>query len=149
MCSYCGCQSISTIGRLMDEHVEITNATGELRRACESGDLAAARARCADVARLLDPHFMTEEGGLFDVMGEQEEFRGHIDGLCGEHGTLEELLDRIADGELGLAADFEYALREHTDKEDNGLFPAAAIALSGTDWERVVDQETAILGGAG
>ena len=129
----------------MSEHVTITNATGELRRACDSGDRAAVHAHAAEVARLLAPHFETEEGGLFDVMGEQEEFRSHIDGLCGEHGTLEELLERINDGDLSAGEEFEYALREHTEKEDNGLFPAAAIALAGPDWERVVDQESTIL----
>ena len=35
-------------------------------------------------------------------------------------------------------ARFEDALRDHIDKEDNGLFPAANIAISGEDWERVV-----------
>ena len=33
MCSYCGCDSIEVIGRFMAEHVEIINATGELRAA--------------------------------------------------------------------------------------------------------------------
>ena len=34
---------------------------------------------------------------------------------------------------------FYVALRNHMDREDNGLFPAAAIALDGPDWERVHD----------
>jgi len=34
---------------------------------------------------------------------------------------------------------FENALRNHIDKEDNGLFPAAAIALGGPEWVEVHD----------
>lgn len=32
---------------------------------------------------------------------------------------------------------FENELRDHIDKEDNGLFPAAAIALGGPEWIEV------------
>lgn len=31
------------------------------------------------------------------------------------------------------------ALRNHIHREENGLFPAAAIALSGADWAEVED----------
>ena len=52
MCSYCGCESIEVIGRFMAEHVEIINASGTLRRACERRDddavVAAADAPGAD-----------------------------------------------------------------------------------------------------
>lgn len=143
MCSYCGCQSISTIGRLMDEHVDIINASGQLRRACEAEDGPQVRRRAAEVAALLHPHTVTEEIGLFDVLGEQEEFAEHIHTLCGEHATLDELLERVAGGDYAAMVEFDHALRVHTDKEDNGLFPAAAIALSGPDWERVIAQESA------
>ena len=32
---------------------------------------------------------------------------------------------------------FEDALREHINREDNGLFPAAAIHLGGPEWDEV------------
>ena len=32
---------------------------------------------------------------------------------------------------------FEDALRAHIDKEDNGLFPAAALGLDGDEWAEV------------
>ncbi len=126
----------------MAEHVDIINATGDLRRACEAADAEAARARAAEVAALLHPHTKTEEIGLFDVMAEQEEFTEHIHTLCAEHGTLDDLLERVAGGDFAAVTQFEHLLRVHTDKEDNGLFPAAAIALSGPDWERVIEQES-------
>ena len=137
MCSYCGCQSISTIGRLMAEHVEVINATGDLRRACEAADGASVGRRAGRVAGLLHPHTVMEEVGLFAVMSEQEEYADHIHRLCGEHTLLDELLAAVAAGDLAGISAFEHALREHIDKEDNGLFPAAAIALSGADWDRV------------
>lgn len=137
MCSYCGCQSITVVGRFMAEHDEIINATGELVRAAASGDAGRVRETATVVAQLLSPHTRAEEVGLFSVMREQEEFTDHIDVLCGEHSSLDRLLAAVADGELDRAPEFERALRTHIDKEDNGLFPAAAMSLDGTDWERV------------
>ena len=37
MCSYCGCQDLTVIGRLTAEHVGIIEATGDLRRAAVEG----------------------------------------------------------------------------------------------------------------
>ena len=141
MCSYCGCQDISVIGRFMAEHVEIINATGDLRRACEAGDAALVRQTADAVAALLGPHVGSEERGLFTVMAEQDEFTEHIRILCGEHGSLDRVLEAVAAGDFALVTTFEAALRAHIDKEDNGLFPAAAIAMSGPDWERIVELE--------
>ncbi|WP_256840300.1 hemerythrin domain-containing protein [Ornithinimicrobium faecis] len=137
MCSYCGCQSITVVGRFMAEHDEIINATGEMVRAAATGDQERVRETARVVARLLNPHTHAEEVGLFSVMREQEEFTDHIDVLCGEHSSLDELLEAVAGGDLERAPEFEHALRTHIDKEDNGLFPAAAMSLDGTEWERV------------
>ena len=38
MCSYCGCRSISLVGRFMDEHEDIVNAAGILHRAADGTD---------------------------------------------------------------------------------------------------------------
>ena len=137
MCTYCGCESIEVIGRFMAEHTAIINATTELRRACEGGDPVAVRAAVDGVAHLLHPHTEAEEVGLFTVMRRQEEFTEHIDSLCAEHVTLDAQLGRIAAGEHDLYGAFEHDLRHHIDREDNGLFPASAIALEGPDWAEV------------
>lgn len=137
MCSYCGCDSIEVIGRFMSEHVEIINATGALRAAVASGEAAALEATRVVVAGLLWPHTVAEEAGLFTVMARDEVYADHIAMLCGEHETLEGLLNAITPGDGAAMARFEDALREHIDKEDNGLFPAAAIALDGPDWVEV------------
>lgn len=146
MCSYCGCNAITTIGRLMDEHVDVVNATGLLRRACEASDAAAVTQHADIVARMLAPHYDAEEVGLFAVMKEATEYGDYIDGLCVEHETLDGLLARVTGGEYSLVTAFEDALRSHIDKEDNGLFPGAAVSLTGPDWERVVALEAPIVG---
>ena len=137
MCSYCGCDSIEVIGRFMAEHVEIINATGELRAAVLSGEPDAVEAARAVVAGMLWPHTVAEESGLFQVMARDQVYAGHIATLCGEHETLATLLAAITAGDTEAMARFDDALREHIDKEDNGLFPAAAIALDGPDWVEV------------
>ena len=137
MCGYCGCESIDVIGRFMREHVDIINATGDLRRSAEADDPARVRAAATTLRGLLDPHTVAEETGLFAVLAEDLEFTDHVHGLCGEHLTLGQLLDRIEHGSHDLFPDFEQLLRAHIDREENGLFPAAAIAFAGPEWERV------------
>ena len=137
MCSYCGCDSIDVVGRFMREHVEIINATGDLRRATEAADPAGVHDAVATVRRLLDPHAAAEEAGLFTVLAEDAEFTDHVRRLCREHGGLHQLLDRVDAGSHALLPVFEKMLRAHIDREENGLFPAAAIAFAGMEWERV------------
>jgi len=137
VCSYCGCESIEVIGRFMSEHVEIINATGDLRRATASGDADEVRAAVAIVRGLLDPHARAEESGLFAVLAEDVEFADHVQGLCREHVGLHGLLDQVHAGSHAVLPVFEKMLRTHIDREENGLFPAAAIAFAGPEWERV------------
>ena len=137
MCTYCGCESIEVIGRFMAEHTDIVNAAGVLRRACEGGDPAQVVAAAEKVEGLLHPHTQAEEVGLFTVMRRQEEFTDHIDSLCAEHTTLDEQLEAIKAGDHQLVDTFLHDLRHHIEREDNGLFPASAIALDSPDWGEV------------
>lgn len=137
MCSYCGCDSIEVIGRFMAEHVEIINANGELRDAVHSGDPDALEAARSAVAGLLWPHTVAEETGLFKVMARDETYSSHIASLCAEHESLGVHLAAITPGDGAAMELFENELRDHIDKEDNGLFPAAAIALGGPEWIEV------------
>lgn len=121
----------------MDEHVRIINAAGDLRRAIGSGDDGAIRAAVGVLAGLLGPHTHAEEVGLFTVMARDDEFTEHIARLCGEHASLDAALLAIAEGSWEQFAAFERALRDHIDREDNGLFPAAAIAFAGPEWTEV------------
>ena len=137
MCGYCGCESIDVVGRLMREHVDIINATGVLRRAAESADVALVSNAVALLVGLLDPHTRAEEAGLFAVLAQDPEFTDHVIGLCADHVILDDLLHRVEGGAHHLVPTLERALRVHIDREENGLFPAAAIAFAGPEWEQV------------
>jgi hypothetical protein len=137
MCSYCGCEDISVVGRFMSEHVDIINACGDLRRACRSGDGRAVGPAVERLLGLLHPHTVAEEAGLFSVLAEDAEFTDHVGRLCAEHTALDEQLAAIRDGAHTAFPAFERALRAHIDREENGLFPAAAIAFAGPEWDRV------------
>lgn len=136
MCGYCGCDSIGVIGRFMAEHVEIINATGVLRAAVTSADHTAVLDAKQTVAGLLWPHTEAEEVGLFRVLATDATYTD-IATLCAEHESLEELLRGLTAGDTVAMSRFEHLLREHINKEDNGLFPAAAVALYGPQWEEV------------
>lgn len=138
MCNYCGCENLAVIGRYMAEHVEIINRAGDLRRAVESGDRAVIDQQCRHLAEALHPHTKSEEVGLFAVMKRDDDFRPTVESLCREHLTLDEQLDAIAAGRLDFMEGFMDQLREHIDREENGLFPAAAVSLSGDDWDEVM-----------
>ena len=43
-------------------------------------------------------------------------------------------------GDLESVAALEHSLREHIDKEENGLFPAAVIALDGATLARLAER---------
>lgn len=135
MCSYCGCADLEVVGRFMAEHEHIVNHLTALRGALE--DPARRRAAAEELAAHLLPHVRAEEVGLFAVMARDDVFTDHIAQLCSEHAELDELLARVADGEVALYPRFEDALREHINREDNGLFPAAAIHLGGPEWDEV------------
>jgi hemerythrin-like domain-containing protein len=51
--------------------------------------------------------------------------------------VLDRLAERIRAGEHQVVGEFVSQLRSHIDKEENGLFPAAAIELDGPDWLEV------------
>ncbi|NUR81104.1 MAG: hemerythrin domain-containing protein [Dermatophilaceae bacterium] len=135
MCSYCGCSDLEVIGRFRAEHEHIVNHLGELRRSLD--DEPRRHAAVEQLAAHLDPHVAAEESGLFTVMARDELFTDHIGGLCDEHDELDDLLGRIGQGRVELFPLFESLLREHIDREDNGLFPAAAIHLGGPEWAEV------------
>jgi hemerythrin-like domain-containing protein len=135
MCSYCGCADLEVVGRFMAEHEHIINHLAALRSSLE--DPIRRRAAAGDLIDHLTPHVVAEEAGLFTVMARDEVFTDHIARLCGEHHELDDLLARVADGDIALFTRFEDALRDHIDREDNGLFPAAAIHLGGPEWDEV------------
>ena len=137
MCSYCGCRAITVIGQLTSEHEAIINATGLLSRAAAAGDAAAEQTAAGVVSALLEPHTVREEVGLFAELRGDPEFTSAIDSLCAEHRELDSLLTLVSGRDLRAAAALETLMRHHIDREENGIFPAAAVALDGTAWDRI------------
>ncbi|MFN8212160.1 MAG: hemerythrin domain-containing protein [Dehalococcoidia bacterium] len=125
------------IGRLSTEHVAIINATGALRRVALDGDGAGAATAVEVLAALLDPHTRGEEQGLFAELRLDEDFAGHVEALCAEHREIDARLAKVAAGDHAEVQELENLLRRHIDKEENGIFPAAAVALDGAAWDRI------------
>ncbi|MDQ1307494.1 MAG: hypothetical protein QG671_3327 [Actinomycetota bacterium] len=140
MCSYCGCRANTVIARYSAEHDEIINSMGTLRRTASAAVHDAIAIAARDLAALLNPHTTSEERSLFAELRLDAEFTEHVDGLCAEHREIDATLVRVTDGDLAAVAHLEDLLRRHIDKEENGLFPAAVIALDGPAWERVVSR---------
>lgn len=140
MCSYCGCRALTEIADLTAQHEEIVNATGPLRRAAEAQDHETAKTLVASLIALLNPHTSQEELGVFAELRKREEFTEHVDALCAEHVHLHALFARVAGGEIGIANQAISALREHIEKEENGLFPAAAVELEGPVWQELAER---------
>lgn len=137
MCEYCGCRDIALIGRLSEEHYEAVNALGELRRAVESGDADRVAGAVVRMGDELFPHNDSEEAGLFAELVKDDYFAPTINQLIDEHRLMREQVQRIGAGQWDTVLAFEITLRHHIDKEENGLFPATAVAVDGPTWERI------------
>lgn len=135
MCSYCGCRETPEIGVLMTQHEGLVNDAGTLLRHIESGTGVAAALE--QLAAALAAHVQREEGGLFTELRGDPEFASTVAGLCDEHDEIDELVRRVGDGDLGAAGPLVDLLRRHIDEEDNGLFPAVAVAVGGERWAAV------------
>ncbi|WP_432493964.1 hemerythrin domain-containing protein [Kineococcus auxinigenes] len=137
MCSYCGCRDITLIGQLNAEHDAIVNASGPLQRAVDAGDSTAALELLDVLEGLLHPHTALEERGLFTELRRDPDFSDHVDALCREHDDLDAGFAACRGGDWSGLQDLLFMLREHIEKEENGLFPAALTALDGDQWERL------------
>ena len=140
MCEYCGCQQIATIAELYREHEAAVTLIGGIQNALPDRPQDVVTA-CQEILAILAPHTVVEEEGLFPEMS--GEFPDHIEALRSEHREIEKVLGEAADGFpddptwpdrlLGVL----FMLREHILKEQDGVFPAALIALDPDQWERV------------
>jgi len=141
MCDYCGCQQIATIAELYTEHDAVVDHVGQIHSALDGQRLEDVVSSCQQILTILAPHTVVEEEGLFPEM--TDEFPDHIQVLRSEHREIEEVLGEAAEGFpddptwpnrlVGVL----HLLREHILKEQDGVFPAALIALDPDQWERI------------
>jgi len=141
MCEYCGCQQIATIAELYSEHDAVVAHVSQIHSALAGERLEDVASSCQQILAILAPHTVVEEEGLFPEM--TDEFPDHIQVLRSEHREIEEVLGEAAGGFpddptwpdrlVGVL----HLLREHILKEQDGVFPAALIALDADQWERV------------
>jgi hemerythrin-like domain-containing protein len=144
MCSYCGCRSIKPIGDLYADHVEIQNLSGDVRRAVHNVQHQVAGDKLVRLALLLREHDAVEELSIYPAMARHTEYSDQVGTLFDEHDVLDSVLDEALDtieksGPAAVRWDTVVAeldtLLEHIQHEENGLFPAAAIALDDQDWD--------------
>lgn len=108
-------------------------------RAVAHGDLDEGRRQLDLMRAELRAHWAGEEGGVFAVMSARDEmYADYVAPLVEEHRELDALLVRL---DLTVREDLEalrhalHELAEHISKEEDSLFPAALIELSGDDWD--------------
>lgn len=137
MCEYCGCREIPVIGRLMEEHAVAVDALGAVRRAISTGQAPAISEALTGFTGHLYPHNDAEEAGLFHELVKDEYFAEAVTGLIEQHRLMRTQVDRIAAGDWDAFTELEDTLRHHIDREENGLFPATAVAVDGDTWEAI------------
>jgi hemerythrin-like domain-containing protein len=141
MCEHCGCQEIATIAELTREHDAVVALVGQIHSSLPGQRLEDVAEDCQKILAILAPHTVVEEQGLFPAM--TDEFPDHIEVLRSEHRQIEQVLGEATGGApddpawpdrlLGAL----FLLREHILKEQDGVFPAALIALEADQWERI------------
>ncbi len=138
MCHYCGCRQMMLIRDYVSEHESALAHGDRLLRACAADDLDAARVQLVAMAEVLRSHWQGEENGIFAVMSREPEYADYIAPLVDEHRELEILLATadVADprDQQRLATAIE-ELQVHISKEEDGLFPASLVMLTGDEWD--------------
>jgi hemerythrin-like domain-containing protein len=141
MCQYCGCQQIEVIDELTREHDAVVALIAQVRGALTQGRPDDAAAGCRAIAKVLGPHTVVEEEGLFPEL--TADFPDHVATLRREHRLIEAALAEAATCTPSdpswpqRLTDALFLLREHILKEQDGVFPAALSALGTEQWERV------------
>jgi iron-sulfur cluster repair protein YtfE (RIC family) len=139
VCHYCGCRQVPLIRDYIAEHEEVTDLGGRALRALGHDDVETAHGLVARMREVLRSHWEGEENGVFTVMARHDElYADYVAPLVQEHRDLEAFLAAIdlTNGEhrARLRREME-DLAEHISREEDGLFPATLVTLSGDDWD--------------
>jgi len=143
MCQYCGCRQIPLIRDYIEEHDQIVQFGDDALRALDVADTDKAHESLTRMHEILTSHWAGEEAGVFAVMSETDSsYADHVAVLVSEHRSLAAFLEAL---DIGLPAHRERlrfelgSLREHVEREEDGLFPATLTELSGSQWDRAID----------
>jgi hemerythrin-like domain-containing protein len=131
----------------MDEHLELLELGGEVRRALAAGDRSRAWQVLGSLARELDHHVSKEERGVFRALRDQGEYIEAVAELEGEHADFDELLSDLGLDDVDLEARVDRMLAdlsEHIDKENLGIFPVAVVTLNASGWDTVSAAHTPV-----
>ena len=141
MCTYCGCQSLTAIKELTEEHDTVVDLAGRVTLAHRAGDIALMAELARRISAVLAPHNEVEEHAFFPPMA--AEFPDYIATLEDEHRLIHDVLEQAAGGvpaDPGWPAalvDTLALLREHILKEQDGLFPMSLTILSPEQWDEL------------
>ncbi|MFG2085879.1 hemerythrin domain-containing protein [Spirillospora sp. NPDC048824] len=130
------------IGQLSQEHWEIGETAGGLRRAIVQGRYGAAATMLDELLARLLPHTATEENGLFAELRAEGSLAEEVERLCAEHDDIHAVLGGIdrADPDWPAVLEALGKLREHIDHEEHGLFPSSIIMLPIAAWDRITPE---------
>ncbi|TMR89736.1 hemerythrin domain-containing protein [Nonomuraea basaltis] len=144
MCNYCGCREFPVIGRLSQEHWDIRECAGALRRAIHEGRHDAAETLLDELLARLVPHTATEESELFAELRAEGSLADEVERLCAEHADIHGVLGTIDRATPDWPAVLKALdrLHQHIDHEEHGLFPAAVIMLPLTAWDRITPEQS-------
>jgi hemerythrin-like domain-containing protein len=140
MCEYCGCRDIAPIAALMDEHLELEEIAGRIRRAIAAGDRDLAADELWRLIAVLGPHIRQEEAGILAALRLEPEFASHVAELEREHDDLQAALAALVPAGPSWVDRVPRLLENlvrHIDKEDDGTFPVAAVTLDADGWALV------------
>lgn len=140
VCEYCGCRQVEPLAELMDEHLAILDDAGEAERLLSHRRYDEAATRLVRLRERLAVHAAREEAGVFTALKDLGEFTDEIDDLTREHRELDGVLrdtDLRADDVTERVRALLAHLREHIDREDNGIFPVTVVTLGAAGWDTV------------
>jgi iron-sulfur cluster repair protein YtfE (RIC family) len=125
------------------EHERITTLGYRALKAMGHGRLDDAREMIATMRELLVAHWKGEENGVFVPMAAADEATAeYIATLMSEHRDLDTFLADIDLGDEDHVRRFaqEMAdLDDHIVREEDGVFPATLVTLSGPEWTAAID----------
>lgn len=143
MCHYCGCRQVPLIRDFIAEHEEVTELGAQALHTIGQGRTQEAAGMVAAMRELLRSHWQGEEDGVFAMMAEADPmYADYVAPLVQEHRELDAFLGAIDLEQPEHVARLRHEmaeLAEHISREEDGLFPATLVSLSGLAWDTAIE----------